>query len=261
MPTGIGNSKSLMDLFVLASNNLDMEGISDVVGILNDSLASEIMENEEGMYTTTCDEATSEPLTEPPMGDDADDSTGKDWEEPPQTAASSKRKQQVDTSRPGGSNSKQCAPKKTKIEEFAGLAASEEQTRQGEIDLAKSKVVVSAQVQVEMQKAKVELKRMKLASLAMKKDYKMEKLKLKHVREMAKINRTSTTTSTATATHMMSSASYAGPSQPTDLTNTGSTFYSFTDLLESSQAEDAYFGMTDNTELPRLADSAGLGNN
>lgn len=257
-----------MDSSVLTGNNLDMEGISDAVGILNDSLASEIMEDEEGMYTTTCDEATSKPLTEPPMGDDADDSIGKDWEEPPQTAASNKRKQQVNTSRPGGSNSKQRAPKKTKIEEFAGLVASEEQTCQGEIDLAKSKVVASAQVQVEMQKAKVEskkakvkLERMKLASLAMKKDYKMEKLKLKHAREMAKINRTSTTASTATATHMMSSASYAGPSQPTDLMNTGSTFYSFTDLLESSQTEDAYFGMTDNTELPRLADSVGLGNN
>lgn len=251
-----------MDSSVLAGNNLDMEGISDAVGILNDSLASEIMEDEEGMYTTTCNEATSEPLTEPPMGDDADDSTGKDWEEPPQTAASNKRKQQVDTSRPGGSNSKQRAPKKTKIEEFAGFAASEEQTRQGEIDLASAQVQVEMQkAKVESKKAKVELERMKLASLAMKKDYKMEKLKLKHAREMVKINQTSTTASTATATHMMSSASYAGPSQPTDLTNTGSTFYSFTDLLESSQAEDIYFGTTDNTELPRLADSAGLGNN
>jgi len=176
IPTGIGNSASLMDSSVLAGSNLETEGTLDELGILNDSITREVMEDDEGLYVTTGDEGMSEPLTAP-----MDDDGGKDSEMPAHTMGSNKRKQEVDSSHSGGSNSKQCgppAPKKTKIEEFAGITASEEQTRQREIDLAKSKVFASAQVQVEVQKAKVELERMKLASLEMKKEYKMERMSL-----------------------------------------------------------------------------------
>ena len=209
IPTGIGNSTSLMDPSVLAGSSLETEGTPDELGILNDSIAREVMEDDEGLYVTTGDEGMSEPLTAP-----MDDDGGKDSETPAHTMGSNKRKQEVDS---GGSSSKQhgpAAPKKTKIEEFAGIAASEEQMCQRETDLAKSKVVASAQVQVEVQKAKVEskeakveLERMKLASLKMKKEYKMERMRLKHAREMAKINRTFA----GASTHMMS-ASHAGPS-------------------------------------------------
>jgi hypothetical protein len=260
IPTGIGNSVSLMDSSVLASSNLEAEGTPDELGILNDSIAREIMEDEEGLYATTGDEGMSEPLTAP-----MDDDRGKDSETPAHTMGSNKRKQEVDSSHSGGSNSKQRgpgAPKKTKIEEFAGIAASEEQTRQREIDLAKSKVVASAQVQVEVQKAKVEskkakveLERMKLASLEMKKEYKMERMRLKHAREMAKINRTFAGASTHTMSashqphagpsHTMSTASHAGSSHASTV---GSPFYSFTDLLQSSD-DDAFFGTMQNRSM------------
>lgn len=201
---------------------------------------------------TTGDEGMSEPLTAP-MDDDGE----KDLEMPAHNMGSNKHKQKVDSM---GSSSKQhgsAAPKKMKIEEFASIAASEEQMCQWEIDLAKSKVVASAQVQVEVQKAKikskkakVKLERMKLASLEMK-EYKMERMWLKHAQEMAKINWTFADTSThmmlashADPSHIMSTASHTGSSQSSTVE---SLFYSFTDFLQSS--DDAFFGTMQNRSM------------
>jgi hypothetical protein len=289
IPTGIGNSTSVMDSSVLAGSNLDseIEGTPDELGILTDSLARD----DEGRHTTTGDEGRSEPLTDAPTGTGMGDSETPPPAHPTGSSSNLKRKQE-DSSRSasasglGGSNSKQRGPgasKKTKFEEFAGIAASEEQTRQKEIDLAKSKIVASAQVQVETQKAKVELKkakveleRMKLESLAMKKDYKMERMRLKHEREMAKINQTlgaAAGASLGASTHGAMSesvASHAGPSNSTDSTaglglglgsTASGTFYNFTEMLQST--DDAYFGPTQATQhSTEPSDSGhGLGDN
>jgi hypothetical protein len=282
IPTGIGDSTSVMDSSVLAGSHLDseIEGTPDEPGIFTDSLAREfIVDDEAG------NEGKSKPLTEAPMGD-------SETPPPAHTTGSSsnlKRKQEADPSRSGGSKLKQCgsgASKKTKFEEFADIAASEEQTRQREIDLAKSKIVAAAQVQVETQKTKVELKkakveleRMKLASLAMKKDYKMERMRLKHEQEMAKINWTSAAAAGASLgassfsagapTHLMSesAAAHASPSNSTDSSTAlstaglGSTY--FTDLLQSTN--DAYFKTTQVTqhsrELSESDSGPGMGDN
>jgi len=115
IPTGINNSTSLMDPSFLAGSNLEAKGTPDELGILNDSIAREIMEDEEGLYATTGDEGMSEPLTAP-----MDDDRGKDLEMPAHTMGGNKHKQEVNSSHSGGSNSKQRgpgAPKKMKIED------------------------------------------------------------------------------------------------------------------------------------------------
>ena len=130
---------------------------ADKLRILNDSITREVIEDNERLYVTTGDEGMSEPLTAP-MDDDGE----KDLEMPAHNMGSNKHKQKVDSM---GSSSKQhgsAASKKMKIEEFASIAASEEQMCQWEINLAKSKVVASAQVQVEVQKAKIKSKKAKV---------------------------------------------------------------------------------------------------
>lgn len=136
VPAGVGNSSSAMDM-----------------GIINDIFDTKPLEPSscpaDGiLYDSVAEELDNKSKSEDPIP--KSDVTARS------TLTASKNTTEKRKANVSDTNNKatKCAPKKTKLEEFAADVQAEEVTQQQELELAKAKVQSAAQVEVATEKAK-----------------------------------------------------------------------------------------------------------
>ncbi|KJA25909.1 hypothetical protein HYPSUDRAFT_1067108, partial [Hypholoma sublateritium FD-334 SS-4] len=183
VPAGIGNSSSTVDMSILEDGGESHEARasstqpSERGGILYDSVAEDILDSDEDDLEPSGARSTFQESSDPPKAPTPERPRLKDTKH--KTSDSSIN----DTS---DKNSSKRATKKTKLEEFAAAAQAEEVTRQRELELAKAKVQSAAEVEVAREKAKVDARQCKKEERLMKNQLRLEKMRMKHERDMAR---------------------------------------------------------------------------
>lgn len=191
VPAGIGNSSSMMDMSILDDDGEASLEPTEPAGILYDSVAEELLDDSDSEDPLPNSDGTGTTGTASTTADSDPPKTLTSARQPPKDA-----KRKADISDTNDKTTKR-PPKKTKLEEFAAAAQAEEVTRQRELELAKAKVQSAAEVEVAREKAKVDARQCKKEERLMKNQLRLEKMRMKHEREMARYR----AMPTATASH------------------------------------------------------------
>jgi hypothetical protein len=181
IPVGLGNSSTEIDFSVLGDDG----GAEDVEPAKVDAYSSETATGMDDWMDTELDnlggdssDAGATPATP------AIDITKPD----PATTASDRKRKAEDEVKPDvkpnitSTTKAVSGSKKTKLSEFASVAAAEEVTNQKRLDLAKAKLECSTKVKVEAEHGRTERARIKSEA---KLKYKLEKLRLRTAQQPA----------------------------------------------------------------------------
>ncbi|GLB34546.1 hypothetical protein LshimejAT787_0201110 [Lyophyllum shimeji] len=215
--TGIGNSGTDIDMGALANS----EGEVEVIGEVTEREENPLTDDDDLPHPSTLGELSNPPLPTPirpalakPEAPESVLSTKHKIEETPagKTPARAGTSKPADPAKP--------PKKKSKMEEFSAIAQAEEVSRQRELELAKTKVEAAAMVKVESQKAVLQAKLAILQSKKeeraekrrMKQDMKMEKMRLMHQLQMARLQQS--TSDPGPSSHAASRSSTPGSFLP-----------------------------------------------